>query len=195
VEPEDEAEQVQSAAGPSPGVSIETFWFRNYRYFCWVLMAVGANLDEAEDTISRLIVDMHEKHTWDGGAKPKAWFRQALVHTYIDQWRRWRRGRELEIENYLTPEAYLDDGLNVWEDRQWAAQMLASLPPTQRTVVELILCEMSASEIADLLGKTPDAIRQNLAHARRKLRAKLGTDYQIGRAASRAPVPWKEDTP
>ena len=180
MEPEEEAEQVESAAGPSPGGSIEDFWLDNYRYFCWVLMAAWANLDDAEDTISHLIVNMHEKRTWDGGTKPKAWFREALVHTYIDQWRRWRRGRELEIENYLTPEAYLDDGLNVWEDRQSVAQMLALLPPTQRTVVELVLDEMSASEIADLLGKTPEAIRQNLAHARRKLRAKLGRDYQIG---------------
>ena len=47
---------------------------------------------------------------------------------------------------------------------------------------------MSASEIGDLLGKTPEAIRQNLAHARRNLRAKLGREHPV-------PDPWKEDTP
>ena len=97
-------------------------------------MVAGASLDEAEETISGLIVDMLEKRTWEGGPKPRAWFREALVHMYIGQVRRRERGRELEIENYLTPESYLDDGQNVWEDRQWVAQMLCSLPKTQRTV-------------------------------------------------------------
>lgn len=188
MEPEDGAGQGESGAGPTPEVSIEDFWFRNYRYFCWVLRVAGASLDEAEETISGLMVDMLEKQTWDRGPKPRAWFREALVHTYIGQVRRRERGRELEIENCLTPESYLDDGQNVWADRKWVAQMLRSLPETQRTVLGLVYDGMSASEIGDLLGKTPEAIRQNLAHARRKLRAKLGRDHQ-------APDPWKEDTP
>ena len=57
--------------------------------------------------------------------------------------------------------------------------MLSTLPPAQREVFELVLAELDAKEIADLLGKTPATIRQNLAHARRRLKAKLGEDYQI----------------
>jgi RNA polymerase sigma factor (sigma-70 family) len=69
--------------------------------------------------------------------------------------------------------------------------MLSALPPAQREVFELILAELDAKEIADLLGKTPATIRQNLAHARRRLKANLGEDYQIGSTEK-----WrKADTP
>ena len=33
--------------------------------------------------------------------------------------------------------------------------MLSTLPPTQRTIIELIIAGSDAREIADLLGKTP----------------------------------------
>ena len=71
------------------------------------------------------------------------------------------------------------------------AQMLRHVPPAQREVFELVLAELDAKEIADLLGKTPATIRQNLAHARRRLKANLGEDYQIDPAKKRR----KEDTP
>lgn len=72
--------------------------------------------------------------------------------------------------------------------------MLSMLSPTQRTIVELIITEMDADEIADLLGKTASTIRQNLAHARKRLRANLGKDYEIDPTTYPAPVQRKEDT-
>ena len=68
--------------------------------------------------------------------------------------------------------------------------MLSTLPSAQREVFELVLAELDTKEITDLLGKTPTTIRQNLAHARRRLKANLGQDYQIDPARKR-----KEDTP
>ena len=100
------------------------------------------------------------------------------MHTYYDQQKRRRRRTEIEKSLPPPPGSYVDDGPNVWEEWQWVKQMLSTLPPAQREVVELILAEMDASEIADLLGKTPAAIRQNLAHARKRLRANLGKDYR-----------------
>jgi RNA polymerase sigma factor (sigma-70 family) len=195
VEPEAAAGQAKSAPGSSLGADFEAFWFEHYRYYCWVLMAIGATLEDAHDTIGDLIEDMHKKHTWGRLSNPKAWFHKALLHTYYNRRKRQRRRLELEIKNHLTPESYIDDRPNVWEDWQWVAQMLSTLPPTQRSVVELIIAEMDAREIADLLGKTSDTIRQNLAQARKKLRANLGPDYQIGPATCPAPVPRQEDTP
>jgi RNA polymerase sigma factor (sigma-70 family) len=159
-------------------------------------MAIGATMDDAHDTISDVMVDMLKKNTWGRlTANPKAWVRKAVLHTYYDQQKRQRREREIERHLPVTPESYVDDRPNVREDWQWVEQMLSRLPPTQRTIIELIIAESDAREIADLLGKTPDAVRQNLAHARKRLRANLGKDYQIDPATCPAPVRRKEDTP
>lgn len=188
------AGQAKSAPGPSPKVSFETFWFERYRYHCAVLMSVGASLAEAEDTISYLAEDILRKNKWGTLYNPKAWVPKALLRVYRDRQKRQWRGRELEIENHLTPGSYLDGGLNVWEDRQWVAQMLRPLSPTQRAVVGLIIDGLRPREIAYLLGKTPETIRQHLAHARKRLEANLDPDYRIGPAASPTPVRRKENT-
>jgi RNA polymerase sigma factor (sigma-70 family) len=187
----------EAAAGPGPNplADFEAFWKHHYRYYLGLLMAIGATVEDARDTVGDVIVDMLKKDTWGRlTASPEAWVRKAVLHTYYDQQMRQRRKREIERHLTLTPGSYVDDGPNVWEDWQWVEQMLGTLPPTQRTIIELIIAGMDAREIADLLGKTPDAIRQNLAHARKRLRANLGKDYQIGPPTCPASVPRKEDT-
>jgi RNA polymerase sigma factor (sigma-70 family) len=194
VERQAAAGQAASALGPHSRPGFEAFWEQHYRHYLTVLMALGATLEDARDTVSDVIVDMLKKNTWVRlTANPKAWVRKAIVHTYYDQQKRQRLRRE--TERHLTPGSRIDEGPNVWEEWQWVAQMLGTLPPTQRAVVELTIGELEAGEIADLLGKTPDTIRQNLAHARKRLKANLGKDYQIGPATGPAAPPRKEDTP
>jgi len=193
---EREAAAGQAAPGPDPRAGFGAFWNQHYRYYLTVLMAIGATMEDAHDTISDVIVDMLMKNTWGRlTTNSRAWVRKAVLHTYYDQQKRQRLEREIEGYLTLTPGSYVDQGPNVWEDWQWVQQMLSTLPPTQRTVIELIIAESDAREIAGLLGKTPDAIRQNLAHARKRLRANLGKDYQVDPATCPAPVPRKEDTP
>ncbi len=196
MEREAAAGQAVSAPGPNPLAGFEAFWNHHYRYYLTVLMAIGATMEDAHDAIGDVIVDMLTKSTWGRlTTNPKAWVRKAVLHTYYDQQKRQRQlEREIERRRVLTPQSYVDDGPNVWEDWQWVEQMLSTVPPTQRTIVELIIAESDAREIASLLGKTPDAIRQNLAHARKRLRANLGKDYQIDPPTCPAPVPRKEDT-
>ena len=196
MEREAAAGRAVSAPGPDPRADFGAFWDHHYRYYLTVLMAIGATMEDAHDTISDVIVDMLKKNTWGRlTANPKAWVRKAVLHTYYDQQKRQRREREIERHLPVTPESYVDDRPNVREDWQWVEQMLSRLPPTQRTIIELIIAESDAREIADLLGKTPDAVRQNVAHARKRLRANLGKDYQIDPATCPAPAPRKEDTP
>lgn len=185
----------EAAPGPDPRANFGAFWNHHYRYYLTVLMAIGATMEDAHDTISDVIVDMLKKNTWGRlTTNPKAWVRKAVLHTYYDQQKRQRLKREIEGHLTVTPDSYVDDRPNVWEDWQWVEQMLSTLPATQRTIIELIIAESEGREIADLLGKTPGTIRQNLAHARKRLRANLGKDYQVGPATCPAPVPRKEDT-
>lgn len=185
----------EAAPGPDPRADFWAFWKHHYRYYLTVLMAIGATMEDAHDTIGDVIVDMLKKNTWGRlTTNPKAWVRKAVLHTYYNQQKRQQRKREIEGHLPAASESYADDRLNVWEDRQWVQQMLSTLPPTQRTIMELTIAESEAREIAGLLGKTPGTIRQNLAHARKRLRANLGKDYQVGPATRPAPVPRKEDT-
>lgn len=191
MEPEEAAGQAAPTPEPDPRADLDAFLNSHYRYFLIGAMAVGATVDEAYEAVQAAVADMLKKDTWSRLTRnPKAWVRKAVRHAYYDQQEKCRRNRK--IENLPSPSGgYMDGSPNVWEDWQWVAQMLGTLPPAQREVFELVLAELDTKEIADLLGKTPATVRQNLAHARRRLKASLGEDYQIDRTGKRP----KEDTP
>lgn len=157
----------------------EAFWNAHYRYFLGMLMAIDATLDDAHDAIHEVVDRMLRRHTWNTlTTNPKAWVRRAVVHTYYDQQRGRRRARNAAKNLPPPPESYVDHRPNVWEDWQWVKQQLCGLPPAQREVMELTLAELTTAEIADLLGKTEATVRQNLAHARKRLRENLRNHYQ-----------------
>jgi RNA polymerase sigma factor (sigma-70 family) len=190
VEPEERAGPAGPAPGPDPRADLEAFLNDHYPYFLMATVALGATVDEAYEAVQAVVADMLEKDTWSRLTRnPKAWIRKAVRHTYYDQQKKRRRDREVES---LPPPSggYPDGSPNAWADWQWVAQQLRVLPPAQREVFELVLAELDANEIADLLGKTPATIRQNLAHARRRLRTSLGQDDQIDPTRKR-----KKDTP
>jgi RNA polymerase sigma factor (sigma-70 family) len=191
VKPEETAGQTPPPPGPDPRAGLETFLEDYYRYFLTAATAVDASVDDAYEAVQATVKDMLEKETWSRLTRnPQAWVRKAVRHAYYDQQEKRRRSRE--IENLPPPSgSYLDSSPNVWEDWQWVEQHLSKLPPAQREVFELVLAELDTREIADLLGKTPATIRQNLAHARKRLKANLGQDYQIGPTQKRR----MEDTP
>lgn len=179
MEPGEEAGEPGQAPRGDPQADFEKFWSDHYQEFVWVLMSAHATLEDARDAVQGVIVRMLDKGAWPRLTNPRAWVREAVLHAYLDQRRgRQREGRTSQRLSRVV-ECVADDGLNVWEDRQWVEQMLRTLPPTQRRVMEMLLDDLSISEIAELLGKTRDTVRQNLAHARKRLRANLGQDYKI----------------
>lgn len=191
VEPEETAGRAVPAPGSEQQADLEAFFHDHYRYFLVAAMALGATVDDAYEAVQAAVADMLERDTWSRLTRnPRAWVRKAVRHAYYDQQEKRRRSREIES---LPPPSgsYQGGSPNVWEDWQWVGQMLSTLPPAQREVFELVLAELDAKEIADLLGKTPATIRQNLAHARRRLRTNLGKDYQIDTPRK----PREEDTP
>jgi RNA polymerase sigma-70 factor (ECF subfamily) len=61
----------------------------------------------------------------------------------------------------------------LWEDGQWVIQLLESLPPKQAEVMVLVVDGLAPVDIAGLLGRTPEAVRQNLMEARKRLKRAL----------------------
>jgi DNA-directed RNA polymerase specialized sigma24 family protein len=89
----------------------------------------------------------------------------------------------------VTPEGTDDAGLTVWEDEQWVTQLLDALPLVQRYVMMGLYRGMTTAEIADLLGKTPEAVRHTLRRARAVLREELARERNEG---SRSPGTTRE---
>lgn len=160
------------------------FYRGDYRLLITVAMAAGATLEEAYEAVDQTMEEVLLR--WSHITYPRAYARQAVVSNFV---KRRRRDRERLLRTikggHLTQESVEDHELNVWEDDQWVAQLLQRLPPTQREVMRCVLAGLDTGEIAELLGKTPHAIRKNLQLARERLRALLHGEPRLGRSRAR----------
>lgn len=108
---------------------------------------------------------------WDRIAYPYAYARRAAISNLIkNRERGLSRIRDRLIERGAVPDTQEQDpGLTAWEDREWVRQLVSSLPAAQRKVLVCMIDEFTRQEIAQLLGKTEAAVRQNLCAARARL--------------------------
>jgi RNA polymerase sigma factor (sigma-70 family) len=90
----------------------------------------------------------------------------------------------------VQPEHHLDPGLAAWEQQEWMTLLLKALPPAQRKVLACMIDTFTLQEIAQLLGKTEAAIRQNLCAARKRLRSYLA---DTGGTAADSTIPREGD--
>jgi RNA polymerase sigma-70 factor (ECF subfamily) len=105
-----------------------------------------------------------------GGNEDEGAFRGWLItiahHFVVDQHRRYRR--RVQEEPGVVPErpdlgATPEDAAAVGDERDRLLALIANLPQTQAEVVRLrYLGELSAPEIAEVLGLTAPAVRQAL---------------------------------
>jgi RNA polymerase sigma-70 factor (ECF subfamily) len=153
--------------------SREVFFRAHYRSLIKIPMYLGATNEEAQDAVSGALVDA--MHRWDQLRNPLAWVSRAAANNYfMEKTRGLHRVRNRLVEKGEgTAEIGDDQQISLWEDRQWVAQMLVSLPPKQREAMSLVIEDLSPTEIAELLGRTPGAIRQNLLEARKRLQRRI----------------------
>jgi RNA polymerase sigma factor (sigma-70 family) len=129
----------------------------------------GGNPDEAEDAVSAAMVEVLRR--WDAVENPRAYARRAAVNNMIKSRQRGlqRISERLIQRGDVPPEGDLDPGLLVWEQQEWVTLLLKSLPEAQRQVLACVVDTFTPQEIAQLLGKTEAAVRQNLCAARKRL--------------------------
>ena len=169
------------SARPDPLAGFADFYRKNYPKLVAAVMAVGAPFDDARDAVNEVVEEILVKGQWTTLSYPFSWIRTAAMRTYYDKCKRDRRGFTLAARGgHLVAEEYCDARLNIWEDTQWVQQMLDTLPPAQREVMNHILSEFTPAEIAEMLGKTSATVRQNVLLARRRLQLMLNSDYQVG---------------
>ena len=170
---------MKSAGGDqaSPGcpTGFEEFSRAELKPLLTILLKAGARWDEAEDAAAEAMTDILERwpQVLAGTIEdPQAYVRTAAQRAFIN--RRIRDRKRIErsmLSGHLVPQnGDIDAEACLWEDLQAVEQLLDRLPPTQRKVMELeILAGYKTREIAELLGKTPAAIRKNRQLARERL--------------------------
>jgi len=117
---------------------------------------------------------MAELYTqWDVVANPAAWVRTVATN-YL------RRTSLRNKRLYTLSESVVQRSAesapaadHVLLDREWATQLLETLPATQRAVMTGVFEGLTTSEIAESLGKTPETVRKNLQLARGRLRREI----------------------
>jgi RNA polymerase sigma-70 factor (ECF subfamily) len=166
----------------APPGAFEEFFRGAYRNLLTVAMYVGATEGEAEDAVASAMEDVFRR--WSEIANPLAYARKATVSNFLKD--KGRHGRLIRrvIERGEAAGGYQDPGLTVWEDREWVTQLLKALSPAQREVMAAVLDEFRPAEVAQLLGATPAAVRQNLHAARRRLIQSLTGQGFVGSAGA-----------
>jgi RNA polymerase sigma factor (sigma-70 family) len=147
-------------------------WFRsNFVKLCADLMRIGVSSQEAQDAAALAAEDLLRR--WEKVDHPYAYARKAALRSVFKS--RERSGRELQREVLQGAVAVSreDRGLTAWEDREWVMSLLGQLPSAQREVMACVVDQFTPAETAQLLGRTPAAVRRALADARKRLREDL----------------------
>lgn len=167
------ADAVSGGKAPPHVPAFEEFFRDSYRSLVRDVIFAGGDPHEAEDAVSAAMTEVFQR--WDTIRHPRAYARRAAISNLIKNKQRGpQRIRERLIERGDVPlEHDMDPGLTVWEQREWVTLLLKSLPPAQREVLACMVDMFTRQEIAQLLGKTEAAVRQNLHAARKTLASRL----------------------
>lgn len=146
-------------------------YFNEARKVVGFLMTIGATQHEAADAAQQAF-ELAWRKWWDI-RNPVAWLRTVAIRMYF------RQIPKHEILTDTPPDRpiLLSPAVEVEITEQTEAmlELLAILPTRQRLVIALKADGLSTAEIADALGMTAEAIRQNLHRARRRLKDHLNT--------------------
>ena len=145
----------------------------------WFAISLGADPHRAADVAQSAFAEAFG--AWEGIQYPRAWLRRVAGRLYY----RCLDNYETLVEAVPDRQGPLSAG-SMAEFRDEARAVLAALadlPPKQRQVMAWSIDGFSPAEIAGELGTDPAAVRQNLAKARKHLKAQLGiTGGKNGRA-------------
>ncbi|AYN31607.1 RNA polymerase ECF-subfamily sigma factor [Streptomyces albus] len=134
------------------------------------LMRLGAEPYEAAEAVQSAFTEAYA--VWPHLTHPGAWLRTVAYRHFL---RREARRRELTDAPPDSPSPSCPlRAVEIKEEELRVYEALASLPPQPRRVMAWHLDGYRTAEIAQALGMQPEAVRQNLARARARLKAVLG---------------------
>lgn len=174
----DDVDDVDSAAAPAPpsaaipdpppAEQIEEFFRRYWAGLVRSLLREGADRWEAQDAVAEAIREALRR--WSQLTHPVAWVRTAARSHWLKQRRSAGHG---DLEVLVADVSELgpgrdDPGMEAYELQEWFAGVLAQLPPARREALELSAQGLTPAEIAQRVGKTPEAVRTALKLGRKQ---------------------------
>jgi RNA polymerase sigma-70 factor, ECF subfamily len=157
---------------PLPGDeagSFGRFYAEEYRTVLGLAFVLTGDLGLAEDLMQDAFIAAWR--SWTELANPAGWIRSVVSNKARSSWRRRsvsQKAFEALSSTAPTVVQVPDDTLDFWEH-------VRALPKRQAQVVALFyLDDLSASEIAELLGCKESTVRKHLSRARRNLASRLG---------------------
>lgn len=162
------------AVGADTDHEFEHLFHLHYRGVLATVMRAGASFHDAEDALMTAIERAWRSRTLI--VNLPMWLRTTALRVFINNARRDgergpRERRASVADNRGTAEAKADpQELKMTQDEVEDVRLtLATLPPTQRTVLALTMDGYSAEEIGSILSMKPATVRSNLRHARSAL--------------------------
>lgn len=149
------------------------FFRREYRAIVKALMFAGASMADADDCAAHAMEKLLER--WDLPTshpryvhRPRAYAMTTARHRFEKERR--DRLKAVPFDEAESEPAVAESTLTLLENRQFVEYLLNCLPPAPRQVMYLITEGYSSGEIAEILRKTPNNVRQNAHRAKELLR-------------------------
>lgn len=171
----------QSALAPDDAVDAAGVpaWFAPfYREYYPVLVQTGMALSRGDrnvtdDAISKVMERQIRSRRWDHIEHHLSYFKKAVVRQIYSEYKKTNKMRRREVaESEGTsdrPDPRSTNELNFWEDSEWVESVLSGLPARQRQVMTVFCEVLDSKEVAEILGASPETIRSNIRHVRKKL--------------------------
>jgi len=155
------------------GILYEIYFVPVFRY----IFARVNSREETEDLVQEVFLKVYKniKEIEVKENSPLNYFFTVAKNSVIDYWRRKKEvltEKEMNLSNYQKPEFV--EKIEQKEMEEIIKELVKELTPDQQEVIVLrFINEMSNKEIAKLLGKTEEAVRQLQSRALKSLREKL----------------------
>ena len=150
----------------------EEFVLVSWRRLGKAAYALTGNKDDAEDLLQSVLERTCARWSKIVHENPHAYVRRALVHGYVDGWRRKRRVRVDPTDT--VPDAALlggRAGMDGVEDRLDLTVLLAELSDRERAMVVLrYYLDCSVQEVAAELGCSVGTVKSTCSRALQRLR-------------------------
>jgi len=157
-------------------------WYRRTlpRVYSYLVSRTGGDVALAEDlTQQTFIAAIDQRSRYDGRADTVTWLCGIARHKLADHFRAIERDERRQMRMEVR-QIQLDEGAPAalgFEDRTMIAEILRSLPASQRAVlVFVVLDDLPVAEAARLMGKSRGATESLLFRARDSFRRAYGTE-------------------
>lgn len=152
----------------------EAFYERHWKYvykLCFTYMKSASDAEDcAEDVFVKVLTG---EITFGDEVHERNWLTVAAINLCKDRLKRWKRKAVMPIDD--EPELAAPEQ----EDRSDVPEAVRSLPVKYKDVIWLYYYEgYQTDEIAEILGRPPSTIRNQMRDARKLLKDKPGGEYE-----------------